>query len=647
MPKNIITAEDVFSAEKEESEMVAATAKPKAKPNSKPKTVTETDDDVLARSLSFHDGFGPLKRRGSTDEEILVEIRRRWRQAKVHGPRQYHVEIDHPNFGTAIFLDTLKADRTPTWRFGGKGYKGGDRESLVTAVRRILEIPITIGPDGGPEPLMKPPGDSTNFEKLKASGKSRAKGSGTIYQPVALEIGPIVKFPIGKIYVSPFDKRRHRPEAHVAELAASMGGEDGQLQPCLVRPDGQHIAGFTRTLAGRKLGWKEIDVRVVTCDDATARRLVLIENAKRWDLTEREKMESHLDLLEDSKARGITQKALADVLGLSESALSNSLRLRTLPKEIWERHERGGFSIDQIRKLSLYADRPKFVKAVLGRLSGTCADSAVPEPHHFSSAFDAGVDSAFRRMSPGHFGDGCQFKPNDAQKAELEIVEVQYSDGNKFAAATNIDLWNKLNKEAKAKKEAKQNVASGPKAKQAAQAKKYQDEQRERNFQFALEGCWDEAFARSLADRFAKPKKADHALAIRLRMIIFARASEFDEWAQVEIARLLALSDGELGEECIVDLQEFFGSSEGWDGTLQHEELREIVESLKLEPMKRWRPNQDLIAQCSDEDLRELAEFAGITGTRDEMTIGVIGGWDVDAVPLRFCLKQEKKKGRK
>ena len=57
---------------------------------------------------------------------------------------------------------------------------------------------------------------------------------------------------------------------------------------------------------------QELDVRIVTCTDAQARRLVLVENAKRRDLNEREKTDAYTNLAMDYDARGVSRRQLAE-----------------------------------------------------------------------------------------------------------------------------------------------------------------------------------------------------------------------------------------------------------------------------------------------------------------------------------------------
>src|SRR5690606_27626012 len=116
--------------------------------------------------------------------------------------------------------------------------------------------------------------------------------------------------------------------------------QDGQLTPCLVRPrpnseEYELIAGHTRKAVAKMIGWRWLQCRIVECDDATAERLVLIDNAKRKDLDVIEQARALAGLVENYAAAGKSQRQLAVDIGVSQSEISNAVRLLALP-EAWQ-----------------------------------------------------------------------------------------------------------------------------------------------------------------------------------------------------------------------------------------------------------------------------------------------------------------------
>ena len=88
------------------------------------------------------------------------------------------------------------------------------------------------------------------------------------------------------------------------ELAEDIK-ENGLINPPVVTPDLQLIAGERRLRACQRLGWKQIEVRVMTVRDAEHQlKLEINENENRKDFTFTEKMEwaRRLERIEKAKA---------------------------------------------------------------------------------------------------------------------------------------------------------------------------------------------------------------------------------------------------------------------------------------------------------------------------------------------------------
>ncbi|HQV57770.1 MAG TPA: ParB/RepB/Spo0J family partition protein, partial [Ilumatobacteraceae bacterium] len=139
---------------------------------------------------------------------------------------------------------------------------------------------------------------------------------------------------VGSIVPNPNQPRVHFDEESLAELAASIM-EIGVLQPVLVRSTGpgayQLIAGERRWRAARRAGLAVIPAVVRTTDDVGSVEQALIENLHRQDLTPLEEGAAYQQLIEDFQ---LTHEQVAARVGKSRSAVSNMLRLMSLPATI-------------------------------------------------------------------------------------------------------------------------------------------------------------------------------------------------------------------------------------------------------------------------------------------------------------------------
>ncbi len=152
-----------------------------------------------------------------------------------------------------------------------------------------------------------------------------------------------------------FQPRVKFSQEKLKELAGSIK-EKGVVQPVIVsKREGRYelIAGERRFRAARLAGIKEIPAIIRDVPENEIFEISLIENIQREDLTPIEEAEAYSSLL---KASGISQEDLARRLGRGRSAISNTLRLLSLPekikgminnREISAGHARALLSIDE------------------------------------------------------------------------------------------------------------------------------------------------------------------------------------------------------------------------------------------------------------------------------------------------------------
>ena len=143
----------------------------------------------------------------------------------------------------------------------------------------------------------------------------------------------ILYIPINKIKSNPNQPRKDFDDEKISELAQSIK-ENGLIQPIIVRQEGayyQIVAGERRYRACKLLGQKDIPAISRDFDDNKTSRVALIENIQRQDLNPLEEAIAYQNLIAE---HGLTQGELGDILGKSRSAVTNTLRLLELPKEV-------------------------------------------------------------------------------------------------------------------------------------------------------------------------------------------------------------------------------------------------------------------------------------------------------------------------
>ena len=175
-------------------------------------------------------------------------------------------------------------------------------------------------------------------------------------------------------------RKTFRPE-ELAELADSIK-QNGILQPLLVRKKGSEyeiVAGERRYQAAKTAGLTEIPVVVRDISDDDVFKLALIENLQRSDLSPLEEAQGYRQLI---KEKGLTQEELAKLLSKSRSAITNTLRLLDLPKEVQELVEEGKLTAGHARAILAVPSEEGRIqlaqKVVAERLSVRQTESLAP-----------------------------------------------------------------------------------------------------------------------------------------------------------------------------------------------------------------------------------------------------------------------------
>ena len=148
-----------------------------------------------------------------------------------------------------------------------------------------------------------------------------------------------------------YQPRRVMDEAELTELAASIRAH-GLIQPVVVRELGlseyELIAGERRWRACQLAGLAEIPAVIKAVNDEAALAMGIIENIQRADLNPVEEAQGYKRLVD---AFGLTHENLAQAVGKSRSAISNSLRLLSLPEQIQQHINQGLLEMGHARAL--------------------------------------------------------------------------------------------------------------------------------------------------------------------------------------------------------------------------------------------------------------------------------------------------------
>ena len=200
---------------------------------------------------------------------------------------------------------------------------------------------------------------------MATKNRGLGKGLDAIFAENTVETGGAVTIRLSEIEPNRNQPRKEFDEAALSELADSIA-EHGLLQPILVRPlpDGgyQIVAGERRWRASRMAGLSEIPAVIRELSERDAAQLALVENLQREDLNPLEEAEGYGVLIE---TYGLTQEEAAKSVGKSRPAVTNALRLLSLPDRVKALLREGTLSAGHARALLALEDPQRIEKAAL------------------------------------------------------------------------------------------------------------------------------------------------------------------------------------------------------------------------------------------------------------------------------------------
>lgn len=234
-------------------------------------------------------------------------------------------------------------------------------------------------------------------------------------------------------------------EDKLSELAESIRVH-GIVQPILLKKIGERyriIAGERRFRAARLAGLFEIPAIIKNMSEREMQEVALIENLQRVDLNPIEEASAIKELL---TGYGLTQEELASRLGKSRPAITNALRLLTLPQEVQEMLREGKLSAGHARALAALDDPNDIIEiansvvenklsvreteALVKKLQSQIAaeeeaDEQDQKPQPKRNALTSELKNAQQRLTE-YFGTKVRFK-GDEDKGKI-VIEYYSKD---------------------------------------------------------------------------------------------------------------------------------------------------------------------------------------------------------------------------
>ncbi len=160
-----------------------------------------------------------------------------------------------------------------------------------------------------------------------------------------------ISLPISQVEPGLNQPRKRFEQGALDDLAESIRVH-GIIQPLTVRRLAtgyyQIIAGERRWRAAKAAGLQEVPAVIIEADDRKVMELGLIENLQREDLNPAEEARGYRTLMEEY---GLTQEQVAQQMGKSRPAITNTLRLLALPDEVLALMEEGSLSAGHARAI--------------------------------------------------------------------------------------------------------------------------------------------------------------------------------------------------------------------------------------------------------------------------------------------------------
>lgn len=242
-----------------------------------------------------------------------------------------------------------------------------------------------------------------------------------------METGRVVFLPAKSIQPNPAQPRVVFDAEGLDELAESIR-RHGILQPLSVRRKGgvyELIAGERRLRAASQAGITDIPCIIMNMDDREASLAALVENLQRRDLDFIEEAQGIARLLKEGD---LSQEQAARLLGKSQSAVANKLRLLRHSPPVLEKLRQAGLTERHGRALLMLEGEEKKISAIeeikrrhmsVAQAEQYIASLKAPKPSQGSraslGAFLNGINAGIQRIQLSGINAVSERRETDSQ----------------------------------------------------------------------------------------------------------------------------------------------------------------------------------------------------------------------------------------
>lgn len=248
------------------------------------------------------------------------------------------------------------------------------------------------------------------------------KGLSALLQENETAQGAPISLAITEIVPNREQPRKQFDEEALSELADSIA-QHGVLQPLLVRPmtDGtyQLVAGERRWRASRMAGLTEVPVVIREMDEQEAAAIALIENLQREDLNPIEEARGFRSLME---TYGMTQEETAKVVNKSRPAITNAIRLLSLPASVEEMVADGRLSAGHARAVLSFDTEAEQEAAATAAVRDQLSVRALEKLARASHTASGGGRVSVKKREP--FYDEVELALNAQLGRRVKVIEA-------------------------------------------------------------------------------------------------------------------------------------------------------------------------------------------------------------------------------
>ena len=234
-----------------------------------------------------------------------------------------------------------------------------------------------------------------------------------------METGRVIFLPARSIQPNPAQPRTVFDPQALDELTESIRVH-GILQPLSVRRIGtayELIAGERRLRAAKAAGLSEIPCIVMNMDDRESGTAALIENLQRQDLDFIEEATGISRLI---RLQNLSQEQAAQMLGKSQSAVANKLRLLRHSPEVLRAIRQAGLSERHARALlALESDAEKL--AAVAKIAG-CGLSVAKTEEYIHTLLQGKAVQTAKQVRIGGFFSGIRQSLDRFRQAGIPAV---------------------------------------------------------------------------------------------------------------------------------------------------------------------------------------------------------------------------------